>query len=188
MATLEVTNEQLILIQKALDFYSRVGIGQMWAVKEHPTYENVLREKLRPKKKLEIGDTTERGEVVEIGKDYIKTKGHWGNGEEIREWKDVENVKLTIDYSLYHDLRDKAERVLNQGRNMLLQEEIHNNGSYGIYNPQVDESCRVAYDIVQVIRHEFWKADPERSSITVDSSVHLGTKDSQKIKCEIDRN
>ena len=188
MATLTVTNEQLSLIQKALDFYSRVGIGQMWAVKEHPTFENVLRDKLRPKKQIEVGDQTERGEVVEIGDGYIKTKGSWGSGEEIREWTDVENVKLSIDYGLYHDLRDKGEKILNQGRNMLLQEEIGNNGSYGIYNKQVDESCRVAYDIVQVIRHEFWKTDPNRSSITVDSSVHLGTKDSHKIKCEVDGN
>jgi len=68
MATLQVNDEQLRLIQKALDFYSRVGIGQMWAIKEHPTYENILREKLRPKKQLEVGDSTERGEIVKIGK------------------------------------------------------------------------------------------------------------------------
>jgi hypothetical protein len=186
MATLTVTNEHLVLIQRALDFYSRVGIGQMWAIKEHPTYERVLREKLRPKKKLEMGDQTERGEVVEIGKDFIKTKGSWGKGEEIREWKDVEGVKLSIDYGTYHDLRDKGEKILNQGRNILLGQELGNNESYGIYNPNVDESCRVAFDLIQVIRHEFWKSNPERSLATVDSSVHLGTKDCNKIKCQID--
>lgn len=185
MATLELTNEQLRLVQQALDFYSRVGIGQMWAIKEHPTYENHLREKLRPKKQIEVGDRTERGEVVEIGKGYIKTKGHWGNGEEIREWTDVENVKLSIDYGMYHEIRDRAEKVLNQGRNMLLQEELPNNGSWGIFNPDVDESCRVAFDIVQVIRHEFWKQNPNRSDITVDSSVHLHCADSEKIKCKL---
>jgi hypothetical protein len=185
MTTLELTNEQLRLVQQALDFYSRVGIGQMWAIKEHPTYENHLREKLRPKKKLEVGDRTERGEVVEIGKGYIKTKGHWSNGEEIREWTDVENVKLSIDYGMYHEIRDRAEKVLNQGRNMLLQEELPNNGSWGIFNPSVDESCQVAFDIIQVIRHEFWKQNPNRSNITVDSSVHLHCKDSEKIKCKL---
>jgi hypothetical protein len=159
----------------------------MWAIKEHPTYESVLREKLRPKKKLEIGDQTERGEIVEIGKDFIKTKGHWGNGEEIKEWKDVDNVKLSIDYGVYHDLRDRAEKILNQGRNILLQDEIPHHGSYGIYNPEVDESCRVAFDLIQVIRHEFWKADPGKSSMTVDSSVHLSTQEAGKIKCQIDK-
>lgn len=185
MATLELTNEQLSLVQQALDFYSRVGIGQMWAIKEHPTYENHLREKLRPKKQLEVGDQTERGEVVEIGKGYIKTKGHWSNGEEIRKWTDIENVKLSTDYGMYHEIRDRAEKVLNQGRNMLLQEELPNNGSWGIFNPEADESCRIAFDIVQVIRHEFWKQNPNRSNITVNSSVHTWTGDGHKIKCKL---
>jgi len=185
MATLELTTEQLRLVQQALDFYSRVGIGQMWAIREHPTFENVLREKLRPKKPLEVGDRTERGEVVEIGDGYIKTKGSWGSGEEVREWTDVEKVKHSIDYNQFHEIRDRGEKVLNEGRNILLQDQIPNNGSYGIFNPQVDESCRVAWDILQVIRHEFWKANSDRSEITVDSSVHLSTEDSHKIKCEL---
>ena len=50
---------------------------------------------------------------------------------------------------------------------------------------QVDESSTVAYDIVQVIRHEFWKADPDRSPHVVMSSVHLSTKDSDQIKVEL---
>ena len=188
MATLEVTNEQLRLIQQALDMYSRIGIGQLWVIKDHPTYYNVLRDKLRPKKEIEVGDHTERGEVVEIGDGYIKTKGHWGNGEEIRTWTDVEDVKLSIDYGEYHSIRDAADRTLHMGASMLLQEDFSNGGSYGIYNPQVDESARVAWDILQVIRHEFWKQDETRSNMTVDSSVHLGTKDCNKIKCELDKN
>ena len=43
MATLTVTNEQLRLIQDALDFYSRVGIGQMTAIKDHPTFSKMLK-------------------------------------------------------------------------------------------------------------------------------------------------
>lgn len=186
MATLTVTNEQLRLIQSALDMYSRIGIGQMWVIKEHPTFYNVLRDKLRPKKELEVGDKTERGEIVEITKDSIKTKGTWNTKEEIKEWKDVENVKLSIDYSLLHDIQNKGEKILNQGRNILLQEELHDNASYGIYNTNVDNSCRVAFDIIQVIRHEFWKADPNRSSVTVDSSVHLSTTNTNQLKCQID--
>jgi hypothetical protein len=184
MPQLTVTDEQLHLIQKALDMYSRIGIGQMWAIKEHPTFENVLRDKLRPKKELEVGDSTERGEIVEIKKKTVKTKGSWGKGEEVREWA-KDDVKLSIDYSQFHNIRDRAERILNQGRNMLLQEELHNNASYGIYNPNVDESCRIAFDIIQVIRHEYWKANPDRSDVTVDSSVHLSTKDSDKVKVKL---
>jgi hypothetical protein len=158
----------------------------MWAIKDHPTYQNVLADKLRPKKKLEVGDRTERGEVVKIGKGYIKTKGSWGKGEEIRKWTDVKNIKLSIDYGQYHKIRDEGEDLLVAGRNMLLQEDTSKYGSYGIFNPNVDDSCRVAFDIIQVIRHEFWKRDPERSNITVDSSTTIWTKDGNKIKCELD--
>ena len=68
---------------------------------------------------------------------------------------------------------------------MLLQENFANGGSYGIYNSKVNESVRVAWDILQVIRHEFWKQNESRSNITVDSSVDLSTKDSDKIKCKL---
>lgn len=187
MATLEVTNEHLKLIQQALDMYSRIGIGQMWVIKDHPTFYNVLRDKLRPKKQLEVGDKTERGTIVEIGEDYIKTSGKWDGEEEIRTWTDIDEIKLSMDYNLYHQIRDEADKILTEGRNKLLQEDMHKHASYSIYNPnEVDESCRVAFDLIQVIRHEFWKNNPNRSSITVDSSVHLNTKDSNKIKCKID--
>ena len=186
MPTLTVTNEQLRLIQDALDMYSRIGIGQLWVIKDHPTYTNVLQNKLRPKKELKVGDRTERGTVVEISNDYIKTKGTWGNGEEVKTWTDTSNVKHSIDYEAYHRIRDRADMVFAQGRDFLIQDStLSNHGSYGIYNEDVDESSRVAYDIVQVIRHEVWKNDPTRSEHVVMSSKHLSTKDSDKIKVEL---
>ena len=63
------------------------------------------------------------------------------------------------------------------------------NGSWGIYHPSVDDSCRQAFDIVQVIRHERWKRNPNRSQATVDSSIHFSHRkdnSSDKIKCQID--
>ena len=94
MAKLELTNDQLQLIQKALDFYSRVGIMQFERILDHPTIDNVIEDKFRPKKELEVGDRTERGEIVEITKKHIKTKGSWGKGEEVKTWKDIDNIKL----------------------------------------------------------------------------------------------
>ena len=44
MTTLTVTKEQLRLIQEALDMYSRIGIGQFWVIKEHPTFEKIIKE------------------------------------------------------------------------------------------------------------------------------------------------
>ena len=142
MATLTVTEDQLRLIQQALDFYSRIGIGQFGEIKNHPTFEKHLHIE------FEIDDKT--------------------------------------DYSRYHAVRDSVDNMLVQPRNMLYNNNsLSRNGSWGIFNPNVDDSCREAFDLIQVIRHEFWKKNPKRSSITVDSSLHLHCKDSDKIKVEL---
>lgn len=143
MTTLHLTEEQLRLVQRALDFYSRVGIGQFEEIKNHPTFSNHLQNEFKD----ESGET---------------------------------------DYGRYHDVRDVVDSILVQPRNMLCNDpELPRHGSWGIFNPDVDESCRVAYDIIQVIRHEFWKANPDRTEHTVDSSVNIWTEDGDKIKCEL---
>jgi len=143
MATLTVTDKQLRLIQQALDFYSRIGIGQLDEIKDHPTFAKYLAEQ-------------------------------------------VKDVDGKVDYERYHLIREQADNAFTQGRNMLWNDFTRDrNGSWGIHNPNVDESCMVAYDLIQVIRHEFWKADSDRSEWTVDSSVHLHTEDGDKIKCTL---
>ena len=39
--------------------------------------------------------------------------------------------------------------------------------------------------MIQIIRHEFWKENPNRSNITVDSSTHLSHPD-DAVKVELD--
>jgi hypothetical protein len=188
MATLEVTEEQLVLIQKSLDLYSRIGILQFERILEHPTVEKLMDKKHTKDydKPLEVGDKTNRGKIVEIGKKFIKTKGNWGDGETIREWRDVENVKRSPNYTTLHENEKLIISKLDEIEKDISDNYIHPNMSYGIYDEtDVDESCRVAYDLVQVIRHEFWKKDPERSTMTVDSSVMLTTKNSDKIKVKL---
>lgn len=185
MAKLELTNKQLRLIQTALDLYSRIGILQFEEILSHPTIEQGVEDRFRSKKKLEVGDKTERGEIVEITKKQIKTKGSWGNGEEIKTWKDIENIKLSTDWTSVHKTNDDAADLLAEVKRLVSGESYGRNASYGIHNPKVDTSCRDAFDIVQVIRHEFWKADPKRSNMTVDSSVHI-TGSCKLPKAEID--
>lgn len=187
MAKVELNNKQLRLIQKALDFYSRVGILQFDEILSHPTIDENLTNRFTIKKELAVGDQTVRGEVVEIGKGFVKTKGFWGKGEEIREWKDVDKIKLVPDYERLQPTRDSISALLCEVKRLVSGDPMYGakGASYGIHNPQVDESCREAFDMIQVIRHEFWKADPERSSITVDSSVHIWTQQ-PAIKVEID--
>ena len=191
MNILHLTNEQLSLVQQALDFYSRVGIGQFNVIKDHPTFQEHLYKEFAPKKNLEVGDKTQRGEIVEIDKKgkWIKTKGSWGNGEEIKKWTDVQNIKHSTDYSKYHDVRDMVDIELTYPRNRLINDmEMPRHGSWGIHHPSVDDTCRMAFDIIQVIRHERWKLNENRSNITVDSSIHFTHRkdnSSDKIKCEI---
>jgi len=61
MNTLHLTDEQLIIVQQALDFYSRIGIGQFDKIKDHPTFQRFLEEVCRPKKEPEVGDRTPQG-------------------------------------------------------------------------------------------------------------------------------
>lgn len=192
MNTLNLTDEQLHIVEQALEFFGRIGIGQFDKIKDHPTFEKHLHHEFALKKgPLEVGDKTPRGEVVEIGprNEWIKTKGSWGNGEEIKLWDDVENIQHSTDYSRYHDVRDAVDNALVQPRNMLYNDyTIGKNGSWGIHNKNVDDSCRIAFDIQQVIRHERWKKNEDRSQMTVDSHIHFThrkDKSSDKIKCEL---
>lgn len=170
MAILECTNDQLKLIQKALDFYSRVGMGQFQEIKYHPTFEQSVYRQCAPNKKLEVGDKTMRGEITKITKNSIWTKGRWNGEEEVKKWDDIENVKYSPDWEKYHELRDRVDEELNIARNSLYGDNMGKNGSWGIYNPNVDESCREAFEIIQKIRHQFWKINPNRSNATVDST------------------
>lgn len=142
MTTLHLTEEQLRIVQKALDFYSRIGIGQFERIKDHPTFERSLANKL----------------IDEYGK---------------------------TDFTKFHKIREEVDIKMAEARNMLIQENLPPNGGWGIGMPKVDETCKVAYDIVQVIRHEFWKANPERSNLTVDSNVSLLAENSDKILCKL---
>ena len=140
MATLTVTEEQLRLIQFALDFYSRVGTGQFSEIKNHPTFEKHLYKEL-----------------------------------------DCPN-----DFTKYHSVRDQVDEVLTQAKRLLYNDPFAvRNGGWGIHHPSVDDSCRDAYDLIQVIRHEFWKNNPDRSNITVDSSITLTNGNNKNIKVEL---
>lgn len=193
MNKLHLTDEQLFLVERALEFYSRIGIGQFDKIKDHPTFEKHLHSEFALKTgPLEIGDKTVRGKVVEIDPDgkWVKTKGHWNGDEEIRKWDDPENIQHSTDYTRYHNVRDAVDNALVHPRNMLYNDHsLGRHGSWGIHSPSVDDSCRMAFDIQQVIRHERWKRYEDRSTVTVDSHIHFTHRkdnSSSKIKCEME--
>ena len=195
MATLECTNDQMRLIQDALELYSRIGILQIDHIMYHPSIAQMVENQFRPKKdKLEVGDKTNRGTVIEIGKKYIITESTWSdwrdrhtkeqiekiekenpNGwyKEKRKWTDINNIKLSINYNQYHSHVDKIKEVCSELKN-LISGNPHiqsKNASYSIGRKDEGSQNEEAYNMIQVIRHEFWKENPNRSLITVDSSV-----------------
>jgi len=200
MATIKLTNEQLRLIQKSLDFYSRIGTLQFEEILRQPTIENLIINRFRPKKSFEVGDQTDRGIIVEIGRKkstefkndvndnikYIKTKGYWNTKEEVKKWTDIKNIKLSTNYNQYHQVKDEIEKSFNEIKEKISGEHFGSGGNLGIYNRDVDKSCVEAYDLVQLIRHEFWKEDPNRSLMTVDSSLHLSTVDADDVEVKLD--
>jgi hypothetical protein len=181
MAIITCTNSQLRLIQTALDFYSRVGMGQFQEIKDLPTFQESVYRQCTPNKKLEIGDQTMRGEITKITGKSIWTKGRWNGEEEVKKWTDIENIKHSPDWEKYHQLRDEVDKQLNIVRNLLYGENIGVNGSWEIYNSRVDDSCRESFRIIEKIRHRFWLADPNRSNMTVDS-----TDGNSNVKVELD--
>jgi len=177
MAIIKLSNKQLRLIQKSLDLYSRIGMLQLDEVLNHPTIDNSITEQFTDKKQLEVGDETMRGKIVEIGKSYIKTEGSWGNGNEVKKWKDVKNLKLSPDWAKLHDRTREIKTRLSEIKYLITGDSTFYSAYFGIHSKQVDETCREAYDIIQVIRHEFWKAQKDKSNYTVDSSISKSSMD-----------
>lgn len=184
---IETSLENCMLIERALEFYARIGISQFTEIKDHPTFEKHLYKRCTPKKEIEVGDKTPQGTVQEVknGKALISGSVKDGRWNEEWEWKNLEDVVLSTDYSKYHAIRDHIDKELGRIKDELCGTSSGVNGSWGIYNKEVDESCRIAFDIQQVLRHERWKINPNRSSVTVDSHVHFSSPFSGEIKCEI---
>jgi hypothetical protein len=67
------------------------------------------------------------------------------------EFKD-ENGKT--DYSKFHSVRDEVDEIFTQAKRLLYNKtSAVKNGGWGIHHPNVDDSCRDAFDLVQVIKN-----------------------------------
>jgi len=191
--TLNCTEDQIRLIQMALDLYMRIGIGQLDQILYHPTFERHLENVFRLDKVTEVGDRTPQGEILKIedGKALIAGSVKDGMWNEEHEWKDLKDVVLSTSYEKLHDYQGEIMEILDEVKEKLYADDTRRLSYYfgwSIHNVKVDPSCRMAYDLLQVIRHEFWKRNPNRSNSTVDSSVHFTydvDNSSNKIKCKL---
>ncbi len=96
---------------------------------------------------------------------------HVSSKRNIASHKTESGDQTIHDCDAYFLSRDAAADLLCALKKIITGKNLGRGGNLGIHNDILHESCREAYDMHQVIRHAFWKIDPERSQFTVDSSV-----------------
>lgn len=168
--TVKCSAEQLGLIQIALDFYSRIGMLQLEEILHHTSIDKILLDVTTLSKKLEVGVKCMQGTIVKIDGDNIHCEGNWSGEKEIRIFK-RDQVSVCPNWSEYHAIKDQVKSLLDVVKKMISREL--NSGSYGIHSKKIHDSSRTAFDLMQIIRHEFWKNQPNPYQYTVDSHVHL---------------
>ena len=67
-------------------------------------------------------------------------------------------------YSQYHLVRDRVDNKLGEVKKLLYNEDGVK-GHWGINHPNVDESCREAYDLINIIKQELFKQNTDITNI-----------------------
>lgn len=89
---------------------------------------------------------------------------HWG----VDEYMDNKFRKDgKVDWSALHEEKDLLKSLLNEVKRILF--DCPPNGSHGIGSDKVSDMNRVAYDMIQVIRHELYKLRGDKQTMTVDA-------------------
>jgi hypothetical protein len=65
------------------------------------------------------------------------------------EFKDEEGNTI---YSQYHLVRDQVDSKLTEVKKLLYNDDNSFRGHWGIYHPNVDDSCREAYDLIKELK------------------------------------
>lgn len=182
---IEMNENQARLLINICDFYGRIGILQWRHILDHPAIDKMMDEFHKPKRDPRVGDSTPQGTILDIkgGKALINGSVKDGMWCKDPAWIPLEEVKLSTNYSQKHFAEKIGIQLLNQVKELNTGE--FGEMSFSIASPEVDDSCRVAFDIQEVIRHELWKQDEKRSRSTVDSNTahHWGKE--PLIKCEV---
>ena len=91
-------------------------------------------------------------------------ENHWG----INEFQiNKHTIEGATNYADYHEEKDNLRQFINAYKNLLFM--MAPNASYGIHADAISDTCRQSWDMIQVIRHEVWKQDPERTNFGVNA-------------------
>lgn len=137
---LEVNKQQLLIMSKALELYSRLGSGQFECLLEHAAIDKYLNKKCLL--------------------------------EDIKADTDIDWAKRGLLSSIAREHIDFLKKVLM---------DCHPSGSHGIYNKDIDNSCRTAWDMQQVIRHQLWSERSDRLESSVASYIGQSDNDNDLI-------
>ena len=88
-----------------------------------------------------------------------------------KKWKKLPDNEKQLFYKKEYQIRtDISNMILGAFPGMDFF-SVGKNGSWGIYNDKVDDDCRLAFGMIQNIRHQFWLKNPNSSSYTVDANI-----------------
>ena len=94
---------------------------------------------------------------LEAIKDHPTYRNHLAN-----EFKDDKGNTI---YSQYHLVRDQVDSKLSEVKKLLYNDENGFLGHWGIGHPNVDESCREAYDLMRKLKAELFKQNTDITNI-----------------------
>ena len=83
--------------------------------------------------------------------------------------------RLMINHSKFwedYDSRERLGELIKEMRNIIYP-QLNGYAHWGIYSINCPQESKVAYDIIQVLRHELWKNQDDRPNWTVDSANAL---------------
>jgi len=109
MITLNLTKDQLSIVESSLDLYSRISLGQFEYITDYPT---LIRQ----------------------------------------HWNQIMDKDGKIDFVQY-------DKIHKEARNIIIQKNLNLDSTWVISDKNIDESCRIAHDIIQLIQQKSQSKD-----------------------------
>lgn len=141
------TENELLLISKALDAYARIGAGRLNYVLDNQFFKQYMENKFTENREIEVGDSTNCGKVFEINGDKVTVLVSTiveDSFMQVKKIVDKKDVKLSPNHyalqMVMSDLRNKLEEYMGTG----------------LYNDNVPDGAVTAFHLHQQIRHKLY--------------------------------
>lgn len=95
--------------------------------------------------------------------------------------------RLMINHSDFwrdYDNRERLDSLIKEMRDIIYP-ELKGYAHWGIFNDRCPQESKIAYDIIQVLRHELWKIKDDKRNFTVDANPPLQSGNEELCKVEV---